>query len=310
MTDHEGKMLTDLCSIVVPTRNEEDNIGRCLESLLLQDYSPIEIIVVDNWSSDATFEIATKYTSKVYQHGPERSAQRNYGLLDKAVGAYAFYVDADMILGPRVVSGAVKLLKAGFVGVCVPEVVLGNSWLSRLRRFERPFYDGTPIDAVRAFPLALFKKVGGFDEELFARGSGEDWDLDQKLIEHGQFAQLPSEKLSPSEWELSNFCLSKGAPVITASGIYHNESQMSVARLLRKKVYYAEGFSGYVNKWGKGNPRVAAQLGIYSRLVKVFLEDGKWKRSLSHPLLVAQVISLKVVMGVSVLGSKWRSKCC
>jgi len=302
--------LTDLCSIVVPTRNEEDNIGRCLESLLLQDYSPIEIIVVDNWSSDATLEIATKYTSKVYQHGPERSAQRNYGLLDKAVGAYAFYVDADMILGPRVVSGAVKLLKAGFVGVCVPEVVLGNSWLSRLRRFERPFYDGTPIDAVRAFPLALFKKVGGFDEELFARGSGEDWDLDQKLIEHGQFAQLPSEKLSSSEWELSNFCLSKGAPVITASGIYHNESQMSVARLLRKKVYYAEGFSGYVNKWGKGNPRVAAQLGIYSRLVKVFLEDGKWKRSLSHPLLVAQVISLKVVMGVSVLGSKWRSKCC
>jgi len=40
----------------------------------------IEIIVVDNNSTDRTKEIAARYTEKVYNFGPERSAQRNFGV--------------------------------------------------------------------------------------------------------------------------------------------------------------------------------------------------------------------------------------
>ncbi|MBM3283586.1 glycosyltransferase [Candidatus Gottesmanbacteria bacterium] len=43
-----------LVSIVIPTLNEEKNIGRCLESILDQTYKNIEIIVVDNNSKDKT----------------------------------------------------------------------------------------------------------------------------------------------------------------------------------------------------------------------------------------------------------------
>jgi glycosyltransferase involved in cell wall biosynthesis len=51
-------------------------------------YPNIEIIVVDNNSGDRTKEISADFIDKVYNVGPERSAQRNHGLLKVAVGKY------------------------------------------------------------------------------------------------------------------------------------------------------------------------------------------------------------------------------
>ena len=67
-------------SIIVTTRNEEKKIGACLESILQQSMLPLEMIVVDNFSEDKTTVIAQEYGAKVFQLGPERSAQRNYGV--------------------------------------------------------------------------------------------------------------------------------------------------------------------------------------------------------------------------------------
>jgi len=58
-------MMQDLVSIIITTKNEEKNIENCLKSIKLQTYSNIEIIVVDNNSSDQTKEISQKYTDKV-----------------------------------------------------------------------------------------------------------------------------------------------------------------------------------------------------------------------------------------------------
>ena len=68
-----------LVSIVINTKNEEENIGQCLQSCLDQNYSNVEIIVVDNNSTDRTKEIAKKYISQIFNKGPERSAQKNFG---------------------------------------------------------------------------------------------------------------------------------------------------------------------------------------------------------------------------------------
>lgn len=67
-------------SVVLTTRNEEANIRNCLESVRRQTYPDIEIIVVDNNSDDQTKSIALEYTDKVYNLGPERSTQRNFGV--------------------------------------------------------------------------------------------------------------------------------------------------------------------------------------------------------------------------------------
>lgn len=69
-------------SVIVTTKNEEGHITNCLKNIKAQTYpqDKIEIIVVDNNSSDKTKEIAKEYTDKVYNCGPERSAQRNFGV--------------------------------------------------------------------------------------------------------------------------------------------------------------------------------------------------------------------------------------
>lgn len=98
-----------LVSIIITTRNEEINIQNCLESIKRQNYplDKIEIIIVDNNSTDKTLVIARRYTDKIYNYGPERSAQRNYGA-KYAIGKYILYLDADMMLSKDVISECVE----------------------------------------------------------------------------------------------------------------------------------------------------------------------------------------------------------
>ena len=85
--------MNDLVSVIVTTKNSGRTIGVCLQSIKDQDYGNVEIIVVDNQSSDNTKEVSVKYTVKVYDKGPERSAQRNYGAI-KSSGKYLLFIDS------------------------------------------------------------------------------------------------------------------------------------------------------------------------------------------------------------------------
>src|ERR1700722_12600293 len=51
-------------TILVPARNEETKIGRCLDSLIAQDYPNFEIVVIDDRSADRTGEIIEEYAAK------------------------------------------------------------------------------------------------------------------------------------------------------------------------------------------------------------------------------------------------------
>ena len=53
-----------LISIVIPARNEEKNIGKLLDSLIVQDYSNIEILVINDQSTDRTGEILEEYAAR------------------------------------------------------------------------------------------------------------------------------------------------------------------------------------------------------------------------------------------------------
>ncbi|MEM3562636.1 MAG: glycosyltransferase [Candidatus Jordarchaeaceae archaeon] len=70
-----------LISVVVPTLNEQDNIERCLRSIILQEVSePFEVIVCDGGSIDGTVSIAERYADKVVLSSEKGAcAQRNLG---------------------------------------------------------------------------------------------------------------------------------------------------------------------------------------------------------------------------------------
>ncbi|MDZ4341976.1 MAG: glycosyltransferase family 2 protein, partial [Candidatus Binatia bacterium] len=105
--------MNPLVSVIVPTRNSAATLERCLQSIGQQTYKEIEIIVVDNNSSDKTTEIAKRFTSKVFIHGPERSAQVNYGVKQSS-GEYVYKVDSDFILDKDVVTQCVQKINKGY----------------------------------------------------------------------------------------------------------------------------------------------------------------------------------------------------
>lgn len=88
-------------SVLILTKNEEEKIEECLESVRqLAD----EIIVVDAESSDKTVEIGKSLGAKVFTHPfVDFARQRNFALT-KAVGDWAFYLDADERVTPELVS--------------------------------------------------------------------------------------------------------------------------------------------------------------------------------------------------------------
>jgi glycosyltransferase involved in cell wall biosynthesis len=90
-------------SIVIPTYNEEKNIGTCLNALLKQKYSfdHLEIIIIDNVSTDRTFEIIKQYEKKfnisIIFNRIEKDAEVSKMLgLRKAKGKFCLYLDADI----------------------------------------------------------------------------------------------------------------------------------------------------------------------------------------------------------------------
>lgn len=296
------KKLEPLVSLIITTKNEERNIENCLKSFKLQSYKKIEIIVVDNGSEDKTKELAKKYTDKVYDKGPERSAQRNYGMIEKARGEYVMFVDCDMILSPNLVKESVEAMEHNdYVALHLPEIVLGDKYWSRVRRFERTFYDGTVIDGARFFKKSVFKKVGGFDSNM---SGPEDWDIDKKMKQEGKIHLLQKPEII-GHWPMRKFILERGInPNRYGVVVYHNEAEFDVKKYLEKKGYYATSFDSYIEKWGKDDPDIKKQLGLSYRFFGVFFENGKWLKLFAHPFLTFGMIYLRFMVGLKFVFRK------
>ena len=173
-----------LVSIIIPTLNSGRFLEKCLISVRRQTYSNIEVIVVDNHSTDKTREIAEKYADLVLLKGPERSAQVNFGV-KHARGKYVYRVDSDFIVEPFVVEEAVKKCEMeGFDAICVHNTSDPNaSFWARVRKLERDCYVYDKLNvAARFLRKDVFERIGGFDERLVA---AEDYDLHNRLVKYG-----------------------------------------------------------------------------------------------------------------------------
>lgn len=97
--DQQKQDDSPLVSVVIPAYNSEKFITEAIESALRQDYSPIEIIVVDDGSTDNTFDIASSFGNRVIvlqQANQGAAVARNLGIR-KANGKYIAFLDADDI---------------------------------------------------------------------------------------------------------------------------------------------------------------------------------------------------------------------
>lgn len=86
-----------MITAVVLTKNEEKNIKKCLKSIFFCD----ELIIIDDYSTDKTTHIASKFTKNIFKHklNNDFSKARNYGL-SKASSSWVLFIDADEVVTP------------------------------------------------------------------------------------------------------------------------------------------------------------------------------------------------------------------
>jgi GT2 family glycosyltransferase len=211
--------VTPLVSVVVPTRNAGRTIETCLRSVRAQTWPALELIVVDNGSTDATWAVAERLADLTLRGGPERSAQRNLGI-DHAAGEWVCYVDADMELGPEVVERAVRAgTAAGAIGVAIPEESVGPGFWTRCRTLERRCLRDEPeLLWPRLVRTGYLRDTGGFAPWLTGT---EDAELHRRMVAHG-------------------------ARIALADGlILHHEGRLTLGGLARKRFYYGRGLLAY-----------------------------------------------------------------
>ncbi|HEY6796933.1 MAG TPA: glycosyltransferase family A protein [Kineosporiaceae bacterium] len=219
-------------SVVVPTKNVGRTLRRCLESVRDQDHDPIELVVVDNFSTDDTFEIAEEFADLAVRLGPERSAQRNAGI-ERCTGEWILYIDADMVLEPNVVSSAVATALAEQAdGVFIPEDSFGPGFWTACRALERRCCAGEPmIEAPRLVHRRVFEATGGFVPDVAGQ---EDAELRMRMLRGG-------------------YRLARSAGVI-----HHDEGRLTFLGVMRKRLYYGRSIPAYA----AGQPGAVAGQGV------------------------------------------------
>lgn len=235
-------------SVIIPTKNSASTLRDCLVSVLNQEYKNVEIIVVDNYSSDRTPEIAKKYSDLFFQKGPERSWQRNYAS-EKATGKYILVIDSDMVLSNNVISECVAEMSKStkYNSIVIPEESFGEGFWSQCKKLERSFYIGVGyMEAARFFRLADFRAAGGYNVEMV---SGEDWDLSQRIAKKGKITRVNSL-------------------------IYHNEGKITLYKTIKKKYYYAKKFQKYATE-NKGEKSLNNQINVFNRYKLFFIHPIK-----------------------------------
>jgi glycosyltransferase involved in cell wall biosynthesis len=174
-------------SIIIPAKNEEANIGRCLDSILCMEWDrdDFEIIVVDNGSIDRTTAIALAKGVRLYKKpGCTISALRNFGAT-VAGGEILAFIDADCTVAADWLRNASFYLSSEEVaGFGSPPLVPENAtWVQRswfqIRKKKDLIGEADWLESMNFFVRKqAFETVGGFNEELV---TCEDYDFSLRL---------------------------------------------------------------------------------------------------------------------------------
>lgn len=186
-------------SVIVPVYNGEKTIRETLISIIKQSFSDIEIIIIDDGSTDSTLEVVKSITDpriKIFSYSNAGLAtSRNRGIT-LANGQYISFIDADDIWTPCKLESQMQALKEH------PSCAVAYSWTDYINtdgKFLKSGRHPTAIgDVYHKLLLGNFlengsnplirinalKAVGGFDESLLA---AEDWDMWLRLSAFYEF---------------------------------------------------------------------------------------------------------------------------
>ena len=163
-------------SVILPARNEEAYIGRCLQTLSSQDYPEFEIIAINDASDDATGDIIRRYAAADpriipvdARPKPDDWMGKNWACMEgyaRAGGRLLLFTDADTTFAPGVISAAVLHMEADRLDAltAIPRI-LTNDFLTRATLPVLSTFLHTRFSAVRVNDTR--KKTGYFFGSFF-----------------------------------------------------------------------------------------------------------------------------------------------
>jgi glycosyltransferase involved in cell wall biosynthesis len=103
-----------LVSVVIPVLNGEAYLGAAIDSVLAQDYRPLEVVVIDNGSTDRTIDVVSGYPAPVRLYcelTPGAAAGRQRGVMESR-GSFLAFLDADDLWMPKKLTSQIAALQA------------------------------------------------------------------------------------------------------------------------------------------------------------------------------------------------------
>jgi glycosyltransferase involved in cell wall biosynthesis len=213
-----------LISVIIPVYNGQDFLAEAIETVLAEGYQPLEIIIVDDGSTDATATVAQRFTDRIqyyYQENQGPAAARNLGLQLAKGEIYAF-LDADdkwvsgifpQMLDHLMANPKVEIVRGRILQQKIPGQILPPVWaFSTDGFFTHTFYSINMGSAL--FRRSAFEQVGHFNPSL-KQGEDLDWFI--------RAWELQIEKLDYDQ----TFLLYR----FHAHNLTHNKAQAKSARL-------------------------------------------------------------------------------
>ena len=182
-------------SVVIPIYNREKLLLRTLRSVALQTYRPLEIILVDNGSTDSSLEVCREFCCKnkgdgltitcIQEHRKGANRARNRGL-EAASGEYISFYDSDDEMLPDRIETAVRELEQGELDVVFfPSFLCLENEICHVKKTRYTLY---PEDQILMSSIAtqnmigstlFIKEIGGWNEQL---QRWQDWELGVRIL--------------------------------------------------------------------------------------------------------------------------------
>lgn len=210
----------DKVSVIIPSYNHEKFIGDAIESVLNQSYPHIEIIVVDDGSTDGTQEILSRFQSQInimfmFQENSGGSAARNSGIR-VAQGRYICFLDSDDVFHPEKVERQIEFFNTnpeiGLVHTGAYVLLKANEGWKHWYTYTPPVFhsrDEQIKELLKANYIAcstvmvrrdLFSQVGLFNTKY---DYAPDYDMWLRLLTCSDFSSIP-EALIHYRWHGGN----------------------------------------------------------------------------------------------------------
>jgi len=177
---------SQILSIIIPTKNEEKFIMKCLDSIKRAEITglKIEMIIVDNGSCDLTREIANKYSAKIIEKkGGTIAHLRNLGAKE-AKGEFLAFIDADCIITKNIFVDALRYFNNPEIAAvgARPGIPNKSTWVQKTWAYQRNENGVQQVYWLSSSNFIVRKSVffefDGFNEDLI---TCEDYDLGVRI---------------------------------------------------------------------------------------------------------------------------------